>query len=206
MYDSTAHIYYPIFILTCLPSFWNETPKTKKNKIGLALQFYLFLSLLMVRLKVVGLTVFTPAFPLYLFFPPWLGFSTKCVGLFVYTYTLQCCSVLCHCSIIIFFCCCGRNTVNSSRVVWCCHLNIRHIFWYSFVYDVQPVCGCEIDKKLSKNSCHCNLFVGNFSILRAQLLHSGGLQYITVGGLTMWLCISDICSLLIGCDKSCDIS
>ena len=41
---------------------------------------------------------------------------------------------------------------------------------------------------------------------RAPLLRSGGLQYIAVGGLTMWLYISDICTLLLGCDESCDIS
>ena len=36
----------------------------------------------------------------------------------------------------------------------------------------------------------------------APLLWSGGLQYIAVD----YVCVSDICKLVIGCDESCDIS
>ena len=40
----------------------------------------------------------------------------------------------------------------------------------------------------------------------APLLQGGGLHYVAVGGLYVYVVISYTCSILIGCDESCDMA
>ena len=74
--------------------------------------------------------------------------------------------------------------------------------WPHF-FNFLPWLFCK--KLICKNSFFkCFLWCQVF--FRAPLLQSGGLHYVAVGGLYVYVVISYTCSILIGCDESCDMA